>query len=122
MLPDCGTKESGSCEKSLNSSQLGAFLEAKVERVNLTSDAHKWQAVIKLGEQEARHVQRRCREMSVLFAPESSCLWHLVQVQVQVPSIIDDSSVKSLMQSFARFNLVSVCAAQVGRYVNVKLR
>lgn len=38
------------CEKSLSSSQLDAFLEGKVERANLTSDAHKWQAVIKSGE------------------------------------------------------------------------
>lgn len=70
MLPDCGTKESGSCEKSLSSSQLGAFLQFKMERANLTSDAHKWQAVIKSGEREARHVQRRCEKCLSCSRPD----------------------------------------------------
>lgn len=93
MLPDCGAKESGSCEKSLGSSQLGAFLEAKMERANLTSDAHKWQAVIKSGERGALYVSERRSEKCLSYSrPGSSCLWHLVQAQIS--PIIDNSSSK----------------------------
>lgn len=52
----------GRVKKALAAHKLDAFLEAKVERANLTSDAHKWQAVIKSGEREARHVRRRCKK------------------------------------------------------------
>lgn len=70
MFRHYGAKESGSCEKSLSSSQLDAFLEGKVETANLTSDAHKWQAVIKSGEHETRHVQRRCEKCLSCSRPD----------------------------------------------------
>jgi len=58
-----------------------------MERANLMSDAHKWQAVIKSGKRGTRYVRVAARNVCLVRA---SCLWHLVQVQI--PSIIDDSS------------------------------
>lgn len=114
--------EGGRAKGASAASQLTPPLEVKVERANLTSDARKWQAVIKPGERELRRVPRRSEKRLSCSRPISGCLRHLVRFppikrKIDEPATSRKFAIRSFREVTAYLGYTRCAMSHVGMRV-----